>query len=266
MALQKFYVLSCALLCIILEAQEVLGTSLIIGGRNVCPGEIPYQVAIHRKYYFGSGSYHWCGGSIISRRHVLTAAHGISGVPVSEFLIFAGVINNTWQSEEPTKVLRNVSAVHIHEDFNLETYFNDIAILTVTEDFPTDNHAISTIPLAEEHPAEGTECTTSGWGKTDNDTLPSILQVVKVPFISHNTCQEIYTDKNDDSILPGMVCAGYPEGGKDACGGDSGGPLACGGNLVGIVSAGEGCGLENYPGVYASVPYYKKWIADIVKE
>ena len=54
-------------------------------------------------------------------------------LPVAELQVFAGVVNNTWQSEEPTKVLRNVSAVYLHEDFVYDTYFNDIAILTVSE-------------------------------------------------------------------------------------------------------------------------------------
>ena len=52
-----------------------------------------------------------------------------------------------------------------------------------------------------------------------------------------------------------MVCAGVPEGGKDACQGDGGGPLMLknSGNQVGIVSWGAGCAEKEHPGVYANV-------------
>jgi len=52
-----------------------------------------------------------------------------------------------------------------------------------------------------------------------------------------------------------MVCAGVPEGGKDACQGDSGGPLVLkkSGKQVGIVFWGTGCAEKEHPGVYANV-------------
>ncbi|CAH1378763.1 unnamed protein product [Tenebrio molitor] len=57
-----------------------------------------------------------------------------------------------------------------------------------------------------------------------------------------------------------MLCAGVDGGGKDACQGDSGGPLVIDNVLAGIVSWGNGCGREGYPGVYSSVPALRDYI------
>jgi len=65
-----------------------------------------------------------------------------------------------------------------------------------------------------------------------------------------------------------MFCAGWLEGGKDACTGDSGGPLICAENdrpvLRGITSWGLGCAEANAPGVYTRVEKYLDWIEDLM--
>ena len=65
-----------------------------------------------------------------------------------------------------------------------------------------------------------------------------------------------------------MFCAGWLEGGKDACTGDSGGPLICAENdrpvLRGITSWGLGCAEANAPGVYTRVEQYLDWIEDLM--
>ena len=59
-----------------------------------------------------------------------------------------------------------------------------------------------------------------------------------------------------------MICAGVPDGGKDACLGDSGGPLVVGDKLVGIVSWGLSCALTDYPGVYSNVATLRSFVTE----
>jgi hypothetical protein len=90
----------------------------------------------------------------------------------------------------------------------------------VSPEFPEDNPAVTVIPLRGDNAPDGADCTVSGWGFLQNTgrTKPQMLQVVRVPFISRDTCRHMYRNYTKRSIEPGMNCAGYIEGGKDACG------------------------------------------------
>ena len=97
----------------------------------------------------------------------------------------------------------------------------------------------------------GTKCAATGWGVTDKfaTQIPDELNEVGVKIIEKDICENIHSDYKNQ-LSPEMVCAGYKEGGKDACLGDSGGPLACqtGPNgpwmLYGITSWGIGESLK----------------------
>lgn len=71
-----------------------------------------------------------------------------------------------------------------------------------------------------------------------------------------------------DRITDNMLCAGVEKGGLDACQGDSGGPLLVKNadlntfHLAGVVSWGEGCAREGYPGIYTRVSQYVQWIEE----
>ena len=120
--------------------------------------------------------------------------------------------------------------------------------------------------MPDTQPPTGLTLTTTGWGvsgyKPNKDTLhPSVLQKVQVPIIDQETCYDWIKISKDITF-----CAGYAEGGKDSCTGDSGGPIfrqnlnGVGGTLYGISSWGYGCAEAKRPGVYTNVYYYLDWI------
>ncbi|EPQ04201.1 Mastin [Myotis brandtii] len=87
---------------------------------------------------------------------------------------------------------------------------------------------------------------------------PYNLQEVEVPIVANEICQQQYGYVIQDDLL----CAG--SWGRGTCNGDSGGPLVCKWRetwvQVGVVSWGKGCGLTNFPGVYARVTSFLPWI------
>ncbi|XP_041334264.1 prostasin-like, partial [Pyrgilauda ruficollis] len=101
------------------------------------------------------------------------------------------------------------------------------------------------------------------------------LQQLEVPLLSQRHCRCLYALGTAPGDTPGTpagdtICAGLPQGQRDACQGDSGGPLACrlGGtwHLAGVVSWGDACGVPGRPGVYTGVSPHLSWILSLVPE
>jgi trypsin len=144
--------------------------------------------------------------------------------------------------------------------FPLETNNNFSVLFQLFVPF-TYGQGVQPIPLTTTEPAAGTLSVVSGWGTTTpGGELPPQLQAVEVYITNRTVCESAYVAFN--GITVNMICAGVPEGGKDACQGDSGGPLVAGGKLVGIVSWGLSCALANYPGVYSNVANLRQFVTD----
>ena len=86
-----------------------------------------------------------------------------------------------------------------------------------------------------------------------------------MPLVSTATCQAFYADYAI-TLDATMLCAGYEQGGIDACTGDSGGPLLVWNSRqqvwvqIGIISWGSGCAEAGVYGVYTQVASFTGWI------
>lgn len=120
----------------------------------------------------------------------------------------------------------------------------------------------------------------AGWGLTKADARKKspILMQVQISVIENSVCKDLYRKngslRSDIQFSDRVMCAGFPEGGKDSCQGDSGGPLMLplheSGKFpfyqIGVVSNGEGCAKANKPGIYANIQYYAKWLKEKLQE
>ncbi|XP_067898067.1 vitamin K-dependent protein C-like [Heterodontus francisci] len=231
----------------------------IIGGKVMKKGGSPWQILLMN----ASGKF-ICGGVLIHRFWVLTAAHCV--VEGGRFRARLGEHNRTVNEQTEDTIL--VSSVHVHPNFSVNNMDSDIALLQLTEAAIFSNYIIPvclpTKEMAEMKLLIPTKVVVvSGWGamdENDDRIRPSTLLFIYIRLTSHKQCKE----KLGDKITSNMICAGSPSFGKDACKGDSGGPMVIVFNgtwfLVGLVSWGEGCGRFQRFGVYTKVTNYLDWI------
>jgi len=224
----------------------------IVGGEPADKHEFPWMVDLRR------GS-HYCGGSVLNNKWLMTAAHCATGPP-SSYIAVAG--DHDIGSSEGNEQPRNVVRIIMHPEYNAGTFDNDIALMEVDEDFDFSVSHVQPVSL----PATGFLPTGNsmpiGWGAlTEGGSSPTILYKVSVPLVDNDQCNSHYNGAGYQ-ILPSMICAG--SSGLDSCQGDSGGPMMCsqGPNTVccGIVSWGIGCARPGYPGVYARTSHFISWI------
>ncbi|XP_050962415.1 trypsin-3 [Labeo rohita] len=230
----------------------------IVGGQEAVRGSWPWQASLHQ---ISSGR-HFCGGSLINKDWVLSAAHCFKSIGAYNVKIYLG--RHLQSGSNPNEISRTVTKLITHPSYSTTTQNNDIALLQLSSSV-TFTEYVKPVCLAAAGSVfgGGTKSWITGWGKLNSgDTqIPNILQEVEIPIVNNDVCNEAFKG----IITSNMLCAGLNEGGKDSCQGDSGGAMVNKNDSLwiqsGIVSFGKDCGLPKYPGVYTRVSQYQSWIS-----
>jgi trypsin len=204
----------------------------IVGGSPAPAGAYPFAAGIATPSRF-----QYCGGSVISPRFVLTAAH---------CQVEAGDLVLVGSNDLRTARAVRVAESRINSKFNDSTLDYDVAVARLEQDAGVPALALATFAFLP-------NATVIGWGATsEGGGATTLLQQVSVPLWSAEDCRRVYP-----TLTAHQVCAGKVEGGADSCSGDSGGSLLTGSSgdwrALGIVSYGVGCARPGVPGVYTDL-------------
>jgi len=244
-----------------------------VGGSDAARGAFPWHADLNG-----------CGGAVVDELHVVTAAHCIQDDKglVGDVVHFGHVYSLFSGQTECTRQTRSVIRVQVHPCYcgvqkcgSIFELQHDIAVITL--DAPLFfNEFVQPIclPIFNTEVGVGLLATVSGFGHLDYDSgeRADSLQFVRKPIVSAARCDQMHADPTTDD----MICAGYPEGGRDACIGDSGGPLVVipdedcevairGAVLIGVVSWGVKC-ADIYPGIYSKVAHARDWIDEALTD
>ena len=239
---------------------STLAQDKIVGGTNVQDiSEAPYTV----KFRYG------CGGSIINKDWVITAAH------CQRILPYGGIAGTLDANGKGIAI--NVAKVIVHPKYDSWKQSYDVALVKLKKSLDLTSTVLRAIPIADSTYVqsgledEGINAIVYGWGleAEGGGSLSRYLNKVEVPIVSNETANE--ADSYNGGLDETMIAAGLEEGGKDACQGDSGGPLITQNSfgehtLIGIVSWGAGCARAKKYDVYARVSFVADWIKQTIQK
>ncbi|CAH0726799.1 unnamed protein product, partial [Brenthis ino] len=241
-------------------------SSRIVGG--TVTGNVPHMVALSvgvvvRNFF--------CGGSLVTNRHVLTAAHCLVPV-VSE----DGSVNFSLRGTVGTNILDSggIQIVFargiIHEDYKPEPIVkNDIGILVSTATIHLSD-TIQLVSLNYNWVNGGVPTTVHGWGRTsEGGPVSQVLLQLNAEVLDGDFCVEEVARRavelNWATVIPPVdpkleICT-FHSAERGICQGDSGGALlrSDSNEQIGIASWVLPC-ARNAPDVFVRISYFKNWL------
>ncbi|XP_037809752.1 collagenase-like [Lucilia sericata] len=231
-------------------------TAANIEDKRAILGQFPWYVLI--KINATEEEIHVCGGSIISNKWVLTAAHCFSG-PLHIQLVFGIIeLNNNGTTMISSKVF-------VHPQYDENTLRNDIALIELPEELEfTDN--IQPIAMVSSAKASNNfindKAIITGFGVTENSVFSDFLLWTILEIVNNSVCDRVYITEMSDTEM--CVISGSN---MSACTGDFGGALVWKNEndemvQIGIFSFFKDSCLETPTG-FTRVPSYLDYIKNI---
>ncbi|KAJ8673235.1 hypothetical protein QAD02_004497 [Eretmocerus hayati] len=215
-----------------------------IYGYAVNEYEYPYVVSVQVSYS------HVCGGTILTPRLILTAAHCLEAGQISSVAVSSQYGKNHYRVAQSIPHQQ-----YYHDQYNI---VYDIALLVLGESIP--NAKTVSLQRQPQRVPDNSMAYALGWGKTENGFNSQQLKRVDVPLLFPSQC------RLDNRFMKKLVCIDTRRG--NVCFGDSGGPIMYGNNQVGVTSYVRGnvnpC-MSGMPAIFTRVSAYYDWIQQYVQ-
>jgi hypothetical protein len=238
----------------------------VTGGTPAAAGSAPWQVAVVAR----TSSDQWlCGGTLVTRTLVLTAAHCLvddSGrvIAPTRAYVLSGDVDLSGEDARFTAV----TGVALYPGLRMDTQTGmpsgDVALVRLAAGAPSPAATLAVASASQSDLwAPGAPLRIAGWGlsSADDTDAEEILRVGTVARVADPACAAALGAVFEAAT---MLCAGTADGAVDTCSGDSGSPIIAptranadpaapsDWRAVGVTSWGDAaCGTGRLPGVYA---------------
>lgn len=274
------------------------GVNGIMGGYSTILGQYPYQASLRRAVYYSFTKQrfteNFCGGAILNKRWLITAAHCTTKklIPeLSDLLIGAGEL-----SFLSTSTMYGAEQIITHPRYNVtgKHLSFDISLIKTTSDIRFSKH-FQPLSLSKDWIGETKASTVSGWGLRDvsigilqffvnifiilliksNNYIFSYLQQMQISEYSYfiyvstllkEDCIQKYEGNASEFVDDSILC-GFSRYGVGLCHGDAGDPLVLNNRLIGIalwdVPESSPCAIGK-PNFFTRISSYLNWIENYV--
>ncbi|XP_035990206.1 mast cell protease 1A-like [Fundulus heteroclitus] len=224
----------------------------IFGGKVSKPHSKPYMASLQQNRV------HICGGMLVRKDFVLTAAH----CKPDQVVLGAHDISKEEKSQQRIKVAKS----YRHPNFKGKFDY-DIMLLKLANNATLNkNVRLIELPKKETKKLANLECLTAGWGRTGpKQPISTVLKEAKEKTQSDIDCDNVW---KKHFIPQQMICTKFSKKKGGICQGDSGGPLICNNKLQGITAftADGKCDNPTYPHVFTKIHFFLPWINKIMQK
>ena len=139
-----------------------------------------------------SGGGHFCGGTLVAARYVVTAAHCLEGSLPSDLAVVLGEHDNTVTGEGSIGELSlAVAAIFSHENYDSFTLDNDISVLELAEEVDINTYTPACMAQSTDTDTfYGLTAQVYGWGSTCLPCHPATLKETNITVVAPETCRE----------------------------------------------------------------------------